>query len=189
MLYYDQSYLNGCFGGWLEGNVVVGPDGTIKTLLRVEDDCSFKEKAAIITFDTNKNTVSFNPETDFISFPGGSKKFSVVCDSETGTYIALTNGIHSFASNIYETASDQIRNTVTLIISRDLRTWKEVKVVLESTDVKRTAFQYISFEIVGGDIVCVARTAAPDWTFGARSYHDANFLTFHRIENFRQYCI
>ena len=76
---------------------------------------------------------------------------------------------------------------MTLVISSDLYTWKVVKVVLESLDVGRTAFQYISFAFDGADIIFVSRTAALDWTLGARSYHDANFLTFHRIENFRQY--
>jgi hypothetical protein len=189
VLYHEPTYLNGCFGGWLEGNVILSPNGALSTLLRVEDDCSFREKAALITFDSLKNTLKFNPETDFVSFPGGSKKFLILFDSETGMYVTLTNTIRNIDRNIYETAPDQIRNTVTLVISSDLRSWKEVKVVLESVDIERTAFQYISFEFAGPDIVFVSRTAAPDWTFGARSYHDANFLTFHRIENFRQHLV
>jgi hypothetical protein len=185
-LYYEPTYLHGCFGGWLEGSIVVGPGGVITTLLRVEDDCSFMEKAALVQFNTAQNTLLFNPERDFIPFPGGSKKFSVLFDSETATYIALTNTIADPDQNIYETKSDQIRNRVTLVILSDLRNWKAIEVVLETSDVTRTAFQYISFEFDGPDIIFVSRTAAFDLTFGAHSYHDANFLTFHRIKNFRQ---
>lgn len=185
-LYYEPTYLHGCFGGWLEGSIVLGPDSTITTLLRVEDDCSFMEKAALVQFDTARNALLFNPESDFIPFPGGSKKFSVLFDSETATYVALTNTIATTDHNIYETKSDQIRNLVTLVISTDLRSWREVQVVLETSSCERTGFQYISFAFDGSDIVFVSRTAAPDLTFGARSYHDANFLTFHRIKNFRQ---
>lgn len=187
VLYYDPTYLHGNFGGWLEGNVTIGLDGTIFNLLRVEDASSFNEKAALVTFNSVKNVLSFNPETDFGAFPGGSKKFSVLFDDESSRYISLSNTISDTDRNIYETASDQIRNTVTLVISSDLRTWKVVRVVLQSGDVRRTAFQYISFALDGADIIFVSRTAASDWTGGARSYHDANFLTFHRIENFRQY--
>ena len=187
VLYYDSSYLQGCFGGWLEGSVICGPDNMITTLLRVENDCSFVEKAALVRFDAINNTLLFNPATDVVQFPGGSKKFSVLFDAETSMYVALSNNISYIDHNIYETEPDQIRNSVALIVSADLRSWKVVKVVVETPQIERTAFQYISFEFDGPDIIFVSRTAAPDLTFGARSYHDANFLTFHRIENFRQY--
>ncbi len=185
--YYESSYLEGNFGGWLEGSIVLGPDNMLTTVLRVEDNSSFSEKAALVRFDKVNNELLFNPAVDFVSFPGGSKKFSVLFDAETGKYIALSNNISFTDRNIYATEPDHIRNSVALVVSSDLRTWEVVRVVLDTPRFERTAFQYISFEFDGPDIVFVSRTAAHDFTFGARSYHDANFLTFHRIENFRQY--
>jgi len=187
VLYHNPAYLGGCFGGWLEGSTVLGPDNLITTLLRVEDDCSYIEKAALVRFDTANNALLFDHESDFVPFPGGSKKFSVLFDTETSMYVALSNNISYADRNIYEIEPDHIRNSVALTISSDLRTWKVVQVVLETPRIERTGFQYISFEFDGPDIIFVSRTAAPDFAFGARSYHDANFLTFHRIENFRQY--
>jgi len=35
------------------------------------------------------------------------------------------------------------------------------------------------------DIIAACRTAYDDGLGGANNYHDANFLTFHRIVNFR----
>ena len=184
---YDQRYLAGQFGGWLEGNMVIGPENTLYNLLRVENDSSYVERAALTTYTPDTNTLFFDAETDFIEFPGGSKKFTVKFDPITTTYMALTNTICEPARNIYMTEPDYIRNTVALLISKDLRNWQVTHVVLQTPDIAKTAFQYIDFSLVADDIVFVSRTAASDWYGGAHSFHDANFLTFHRIDNFRQY--
>lgn len=42
-------------------------------------------------------------------------------------------------------------------------------------------FQYADWLIDGDDMLVVSRTA---WT-GAPNYHDANFITFHRVWSFR----
>jgi hypothetical protein len=37
----------------------------------------------------------------------------------------------------------------------------------------------------GDNIIAVCRTAYDDGQGGAHNFHDANYLTFHRVENFR----
>ena len=72
---YNENYLNGKFGGWLEGNAVVDKNGNIVNILRV-DYRDPVEKAAIINISKDGKTASFDEETGFIQFPGGCKKFS-----------------------------------------------------------------------------------------------------------------
>ncbi|MGB5875183.1 MAG: exo-alpha-sialidase, partial [Bacteroidota bacterium] len=63
--------------------------------------------------------------------------------------------------------------------------WSIRSVVLRSLDVEKTGFQYIDWLFDGEDIIAVSRTAFDDGLGGAHNQHDANFITFHRIEGFR----
>jgi hypothetical protein len=47
-------------------------------------------------------------------------------------------------------------------------------------------FQYVDWLIDGDDIIAACRAAYDDGMGGAHNYHDANYLTFHRIANFRR---
>jgi hypothetical protein len=66
-----------------------------------------------------------------------------------------------------------------------LRTWQAHTILLYHPDVEHHGFQYIDWQFEGGDIIFVSRTAFADETGGAKNFHDANFLTFHRITDFR----
>lgn len=44
----------------------------------------------------------------------------------------------------------------------------------------------MDWQFDGPDIIAVCRTAWDDADSGARNFHDANYLTFHRIADFRQ---
>lgn len=182
--YYNSDYLEGQFGGFLEGNVVVTPAGLIHNILRVEDDSTFQEKVAVMTLK-DTTTLSFSSDTDFRNFPGGSKKFTIRYDDITGLYLSLTNVISESDLNVYAVEPDQIRNTVTLVTSADLITWKPAVTVLTASNFHTTAYQYIDWDFDSNDIILISRTATSDWCGGARSYHDSNFLTFHRINDFR----
>lgn len=79
-----------------------------------------------------------------------------------------------------------LRNTLALLHSEDLRSWTVSVVLLYHPDVARHGFQYADWQFDGDDLIAVVRTAFDDEEGGAHSSHDANFLTFHRWENFRQ---
>ncbi len=77
--------------GWLEGNAVVTPEGRlVKRVVRV-DNRSLAGVAAIVGVSQDGKEIAFNPERDFVKFPGGSKKFSIRWDARTKLYVTLTN--------------------------------------------------------------------------------------------------
>jgi hypothetical protein len=82
----DTKWLGGTFGGWLEGNLVLTPEGKLVNVLRADN----RQVAAMVDVDTASHTVSFSPETGFIDFPGGEKKFLIRYDAESEKYWALT---------------------------------------------------------------------------------------------------
>ena len=98
--------------------------------------------------------------------PGGGKKFTIRYDAESDRYWALVtpaepgslglthggiyaNGIHAGLT----------RNTLTLISSKDLREWREERVVLSSDNPFFDGFQYVDWQFDGDDIVAVIRMA------------------------------
>lgn len=177
----DASWLDGKFGGWLEGNAVVTPDGGIANLLRA-DFREPREKAAVITVSADGRTAAFDPERGFVGFPGGCKKFTVRRDPRTGAYWGLANYIppSQEGGNVERT-----RNTLALVHSPNLRDWEVRCVLLHHADRTNHGFQYPDWQFDGDDLVAAVRTAFDDEHGGAHGCHDANFITFHRWTGFR----
>ncbi len=184
-LSYDSTYMDGHFGGWIEGNAVVTPEGKIIDLLRADNtEENAVDKAAIVRISDDGKEASFDPETGFINFPGGSKKFTVRYDSVAQVYWTIANYIPEEFK--IQARPARIRNTQALCSSADLKSWKVNKILLQHPDVKQHGFNYVDWQFDGKDIVFVSRTAFDDGVGGAANFHDANFLTFHRIKNFRK---
>jgi hypothetical protein len=177
-----KEWLSGGFGGWLEGNVVVDPDGQLVNVLRV-DTSEYPEKAAIVGVSEDGRTLSFDPVTDFVDFPGGAKKFAIRYDETTQRYWTL-------ATIVQERRHDQrkpsrVRNTLALTSSPNLRAWEVHRILLYHPDVAKQGFQYVDWQVEGDDLIAACRTAFDDGEGGAHNAHDANYLTFHRIDSFR----
>jgi hypothetical protein len=181
---FDATYLNGEFGGWLEGNSVVDKNGNMVDILRVATQIAGREFAAVIKISGDGKESSINPQTAFINFPGGSKKFSIRYDSSSGRYWTLSNYIPEAYANLKNTGA--VRNTLALCSSEGLSNWTVNKIILQNSDVSKHGFQYVDWQFAGKDIILVSRTAYDDMDGGAHNYHDANFLTFHRIKKFRK---
>jgi hypothetical protein len=177
----DPSWLDGRFGGWLEGNAVVTPEGRIVDVLR-SDTKTQPEKAAIIEISADGRTATFDPATGFIDFPGGAKKFNIRYDEPSKHYWSLVN----WTSPKYaaEQAS-RVRNTVALVRSPNLRDWEIRSILIHHPDQKFHGFQYADWLFDGPDIVAAIRTAFDEPAGQARNQHDANYLTFHRFKDFR----
>lgn len=188
ILYYDSTYLAGNFGGWLEGNAVVDPQGQLLNILRVDDRSTLEEKAAIVKISSDGEEAYFSEASGFIPFSGGSKKFSIQYDSLSNRYWTIANHIPEEvkAANAGKSPSG-IRNTQALFSSTDLTHWTLHKVLLQHEDVSKHGFQYVDWLVEGKDIIFLSRTAFDDGIGGARNNHDANYLTFHRIKRFRKY--
>src|SRR5581483_10530188 len=94
--------------GWLEGNVVVTPDGSVANLLRVHTEPRPEdtfaptggaagipryEVGALCPVSADGRTESFDPQHDFIHFPGSQSKYTVRLDPQSRRYWALVQVI------------------------------------------------------------------------------------------------
>ncbi|MCE1199428.1 MAG: glycoside hydrolase [Marinilabiliales bacterium] len=183
-LSYDKGYLDGKFGGWLEGNAVVTPDGDLIDFLRIANSDPGKDMAAIVQFGKEGTHGTFDPTSGFFDFVGGSRKFSIRFDPVTRLYWTLSNQILPQFSNL---PAGKVRNKMVLQCSSDLRHWRIVRDLLYHPDVVKHGFQYVDWQFEGHDILYVCRTAFDDKFGGADNYHNANYMTFHRIRNFRKW--
>jgi hypothetical protein len=181
---YDSTYLDGKFGGWLEGNVVVTPEGKVVDILRVATTEPGRDMAAIVNICNDGTKATFDPETGFMNFVGGAKKFSIRFDEKSKRYWTLANMVKEEFSHLL---AARVRNTLVLKSSPDLKNWTVHKILLEHPDVEKHGFQYVDWQFDGRHIIFLSRTAFDDDFGGAHNYHDANYLTFHRIRNFRKH--
>lgn len=164
-------------GGWLEGNVLFTPDDEMIIQMRVDDikNCG---KAAVINLSKDGKKASFDSKTGFIVMPGGCKKFVIRYDEAAKKYWSLVNWVHP--ADVDHPDKERVRNTLALVSSEDLKNWEIKNIVLRHEDTTK-GFQYVDWRIDGDDLVFVCRMA---WE-GAPNCHDANYLTFHRLKNFR----
>lgn len=171
------------FRGWMEGNVVVDDSGNIVNILRVHT-YQRDEQAAIIRYSADGKSATFDPVNDIVDFPGGAKKFTIRRDPDLNRYWSLANWVPP-RQRVEHPARN--RNTLALISSDDLRHWTVNAVILQHPDRSYHGFQYVDWQFDGDDLVAVSRTGYDDGLTGSHSYHDANFLTFHRVEDFRRW--
>lgn len=182
-LFGDPGYLEGKFVDWIEGNIVVTPDGKLVNILRVNTSEPGRDIVAIVNISKDGRNATFDQLTGFMDFAGGAKKFSIRYNEKTNRYWALTNMVKEEFLHLPAT---RVRNTLVLKSSADLKNWTVHKILLEHPDVEKHGFQYIDWQFDGRDIVFLSRTAFDDEFGGAHNYHDANFLTFHRIRDYQK---
>lgn len=182
-LSYDSTYLAGKFGGWLEGNILLTPDGKLVDMLRVSTSEKGQHKAAIVNISDDGRTATFDPADGFIDFKGGGTKFVIRYDKKSKRYYTLSNDA---PEELAQLRTGSVRNRLVLKSSPDLINWTVHKVLLYHPDHEKHGFQYIDWQFDGRNIIFVSRTAYDDEFDGAHNYHDANYMTFHRIKNFRK---
>ena len=180
---YDPTYLDGKFGAWLEGNVVINPKGEILDILRIDVPVGTDEYAAFVKISKDGKKASFDPTTGFVKFPGGAKKFTIRYDSQSKRYWTIHNVVDEQYKQ--QRTPSSCRNRLVLSSSTDLQTWQIHQTLLYHPDVEYHGFQYIDWQFEENDIIFVSRTAFDDETGGAMNFHDSNHITFHRITDFR----
>jgi hypothetical protein len=154
---------------WIEGNIVVAPDGKLVNVLRTG---GAPDRAAIVHVSDDGGRLSHDRTADLVAMPGGGSKFTIRFDPRSNRYWTIGNK---------QSDPPAGRNVLALASSADLRTWKTETILLRHADSQYHAWQYVDWLFDADDIVAVSRTA---WD-GAHNYHDANYLTFHRFVNFR----
>ena len=160
---------------WLEGCVLLAPDGEVINILRTNGQGD--DRAAIVHVSDDGRVLAFDPAEDFIDMPGGGVKFTIRHDETTSRYWSIVSK---------QTNPEAYRNNLVLISSANLWEWRVESPLLYHADSEKHAWQYIDWQFDGDDIVFVSRTAYDDGLGGASNAHDANYLTFHRIADFRK---
>ena len=94
----------------------------------------------------------------------------------------MTGYYYSIVNYVFENR-DVGRSIIALVISTDLLNWKKVKILYDfsNEDLFKHGVQYVDFFIENKDILYVCRTALND----PENFHNSNYTTFHKIENFR----
>ncbi len=159
---------------WIEGNIVVTPAKKLVNILRTNGNGN--DKAVITHVSEDGLTLLHNGEEDTIAFPGGGVKFTIHFDPRTSRYWSIVN---------QQKETDAGRNNLVLTSSQDLQNWGIEFLLYSHPDKFQHAWQYVDWLIENEDIIFVSRTAFDDGLGGAHNDHDANYLTFHRIKNFR----
>jgi hypothetical protein len=177
----DAKWLDGKFNGWLEGNAVVTPEGRVANVLRVDTPAG--GVAAVVEVSGDGKSVTFDSASGFIELPGAAKKFTIRYDDETKHYWSLTSIV---APKHRGPRAGSVRNTLALMRSPDLRVWEVRCILLHHPDVAKHGFQYPDWQYDGEDLIAAVRTGYDDGLGGAHNAHDANYLTFHRVEGFRR---
>lgn len=158
----------------IEGTLVVSPDNKLLDIMRFEVD----GYAICYEVDT-KNPDAPLKYSYCMPFGANFAKFMIKYDEKTKKYFTIADYLYS---------DKNTRNLLVLMTSDDLHNWNIVCNLLDARNedsekehLKKSGFQYVDFEIEGDDIIFLCRTAVN----GARSFHDSNYSTFHRIKNFR----
>ena len=166
--------------GWLEGNPVATRDGDLVDVLRVHLNGEL-ERAAILSVSDTTTSPTLASEPVFAPLSGASKKFTIRFDAASGRYLTLvdiTDGTPSSPASV--------RNRLALASSPDLLVWDYHVVLLSHDDALLHGFQYADGFVEGDDLLFVSRTAYEDDAGGATSYHDTNYLTYHRLRGYRR---
>lgn len=167
--------------GLLEGNAVVTPDGKLVNMLRYQTNNNTPGYGLAIMLAADANRPEQRLEHyKTVPFHGNLSKFTVYYDTRSAQYWSLVNRA---------VAPDKAgqRNVLTLVRSDDLEQWHIVRDILDyetngwPEDFKKVGFQYVDWIFDGDDILFASRTAIN----GAYNFHNANYLTFHRIAGFR----
>lgn len=156
--------------GFLEGNAVVSPENTVVNVLRCSAEG--REKAIILDCDADGKRLRSRGADSQIDFPGGAVKFTIRFDPVGRKYWTISNK-----------QADPLatRNVSVLMSSDNLRDWEVRTILFRHLDRRYHAWQYVDWQFDGNDIIAVSRTG---WD-GSHNHHDANYMTFHRITDFR----
>ncbi len=182
-LKYDPSWpgaVSGTGPSVLEGNIVVAPDGELVNFLRYQTNKGKPDYGRAVMLKVDRRNPAASPTFGrIVDFHGNMSKFTIAFDPVTRHYFSLVNRV--------TTDNPGQRNILTLVSSPDLIRWNIVIDILNyqdngwHEDMRLVGFQYVDWLFDGDDIIALSRTAIN----GANNFHDANHITFHRIEKFR----
>lgn len=123
----------------------------------------------------------------YLPVPGGQMRFHVLYDAQTRLYWLLGSQATDSMRRADRLPAERFdlpnneRHRLVLHFSRNLVDWCFAGLVAK-TDSPREARHYASMDIDGDDLVILSRSGDAR----AKSAHEGNLITFHRVRNFRQ---
>ena len=167
--------------GWLETNAVINTKGKIAGITRLNTIPGYKAGYYELLNDSMIDLSSVRT----INFPGGSTKFNIGYDKKSEKYWSLTN-VPDESLRTPEMRAGGMRSLLALTSSENLYDWKVEKIILQTKNIEKEGFQYVDWKFENNDIVFISRTSFDDGIGGADNFHNSNFITFHRIKDFRK---
>ncbi len=209
--FYAQSYPEGAGifqklkmapMGWLEGNVVQITDPahywydagghTFHLFLRAHTGgTGYAAMCKVVenpdgTMTTSLETVPSGKKILFLPFPGGQMRFHVCYDERTKVYWLLSSQATDSMTKAKALPPDRYnlpnneRHRLVLHFSKNMVDWCFAGMVATGASPKE-ARHYASMDIDGDDLVILSRSGDEN----AKSAHEGNIITFHRVKNFR----
>ena len=123
----------------------------------------------------------------YVPFPGGQLRFHLLYDAKTKLYWLLSSQATDSMRRPDRLPADRYdlpyneRHRLVLHYSRNLVDWCFAGLVAK-TDSPKEARHYASMAIDGDDLVILSRSGDAR----AKSAHEGNLITFHRVKNFRE---
>ena len=175
---WEGTVKNGWAAGTIEGTLSLSPKGELMNIMRYNIMEGEPLYGLVLAYKVN--TEDYDAPLEYshsIKMPCNNAKFIIKYDDASKKYYSIVCRI-----DCEERAFG--RNLLSLMSSADLENWDVVCDLIDKRDedMKKVGFQYVDFEFEGDDIIFLCRTSIN----GAHDYHDANYSTFHRIENFRE---
>ena len=155
----------------IEGTLVTDRKNRLLNVMRFGGD------RCVLAYEVNtQNPEAMLEYSHCITFPANLSKFMI-------KYDAVSKKYYSIVSRLHETINT-CRNLLSLMASDDLENWYVIADLLDysNQDPEKIGFQYVDFEMEGEDLIFLCRTAMNN----AHNFHDSNYSTFHRIQNFRK---
>ncbi|MCC6682486.1 MAG: hypothetical protein IT445_16420 [Phycisphaeraceae bacterium] len=166
-----------------EAQVVASPQTGVVTLPKVGN-----LPYTVLLRATSPSTLASPAAADWVSLPGGEKKFGAMYDAVSGKFYILDNPVLDVHKGV--TTDALTRTAAAMLSSTDLINWNVEKFFLFTPNIDNgtygEGFQYFNFAIDGDDLAVASRTAfvVPGENLPPRG-HDSNLITFHSIEDFR----
>lgn len=164
--------------GTIEGTLVIFPNGKLYNVMRYQMGETKEKFGLVLAYRVDTE----NPEGALvydhaIRLPGNHSKFMIRYDEKSGYYYTIICRITD--ENVLRD-----RRLLSLMRSPDCENWELVCDLIDKReeDPEEFGFQYPDFFIEGDDILMLCRTAM----YKPINFHDANYSTFHRIQNFRE---
>lgn len=179
-LKYDPNWhgtTDGYAKGTIEGTLCVAPDGNLYNVMRYCIDSGTPSYGLVLSYKVNADDPDAPLEySHSIKMPCNNSKFMIKFDTISQKYYSIVTRIDC-EERIHR------RNLLSLMVSDDMENWSLLCDLIDkrNEDMEKVGLQYVDFEFENDDIIFLCRTAINN----AHDFHDSNYQTFHRIENFR----